>query len=131
MAIKDQLELVKNWKLKPDFIINLKVNYSLTKSISDESCIYLDVLYTPIFCVDIPLSGMCAALQIPDQDLEIRRVGQRVDQVTGEIYTQDIYNPEKPPKQVIHYIDRCLYSSTECVSQMSVEQPGGPVWPRR
>lgn len=25
MAVKDQLELIKNWKLKPDFIINLKV----------------------------------------------------------------------------------------------------------
>ena len=31
MSVKDQLELVRNWKLKPDFIINLKVeiNYSL------------------------------------------------------------------------------------------------------
>jgi len=25
MTIKDQLELVKNWKLKPDFIVNMKV----------------------------------------------------------------------------------------------------------
>lgn len=25
MSIKDQLELVKNWKLRPDFIINMKV----------------------------------------------------------------------------------------------------------
>lgn len=26
LSIKDQIELVKNWKLKPDFIINIKVN---------------------------------------------------------------------------------------------------------
>ena len=25
MSIKDQLELIKNWRLKPDFIVNLKV----------------------------------------------------------------------------------------------------------
>lgn len=27
MSIKEQLELVKNWKYKPDFIINLKVQF--------------------------------------------------------------------------------------------------------
>lgn len=26
LSIQDQIELVKNWKLKPDFIINIKVN---------------------------------------------------------------------------------------------------------
>jgi len=25
LTAKDQLELIKNWKLRPDFIINLKV----------------------------------------------------------------------------------------------------------
>ena len=29
MSIKDQLELIKSWKLKPDFLINLRVSYSL------------------------------------------------------------------------------------------------------
>ena len=29
MSVKDQLELVKNWKLQPDFIINLRVSKSL------------------------------------------------------------------------------------------------------
>lgn len=38
--------------------------------------------------------------QIPDSDLEKRRVGQRVDPLTGEIYTADVYNPDKPePKK--------------------------------
>ena len=41
---------------------------------------------------------------MPDKDLEIRRVGQRVDQVSGEIYTKEMYDPEKPPKQVLAYI---------------------------
>ena len=26
LTAKDQLELIRNWKLKPDFIINVKVN---------------------------------------------------------------------------------------------------------
>ena len=26
LAVNDQLELIRNWKLRPDFIINLKVN---------------------------------------------------------------------------------------------------------
>ena len=25
MSVKDQLELIRNWKMRPDFIINLKV----------------------------------------------------------------------------------------------------------
>lgn len=40
MSIKDQIELVKSWKLKPDFIIHLKVCCrSQTKS--PESCLIL------------------------------------------------------------------------------------------
>jgi adenylate kinase family enzyme len=58
MTIKDQLELIKNFKLKPDFIINLK---------------------------------------IPDADLESRRIGQRVDPVSGEMYIKEVYAPEKSP----------------------------------
>ncbi|KAK3580662.1 hypothetical protein CHS0354_017937, partial [Potamilus streckersoni] len=60
ISIKDQLELIKNWKLKPDFIINLK---------------------------------------IPDKDLERRRTGQKIDPISGELYTEDIYKPEKPVKE--------------------------------
>ena len=26
MTVKDQLDLVNNWKLKPDFIVNVKVS---------------------------------------------------------------------------------------------------------
>ncbi|KAF6026859.1 AK9 [Bugula neritina] len=63
MTIKDQLEHIKNFNLKPDFIVHVK---------------------------------------IPDSDLERRRIGQRVDPLTGEIYTIEVYNPDKPepkPKQ--------------------------------
>ncbi|XP_050391523.2 adenylate kinase 9 [Patella vulgata] len=59
ITIQDQLELVKNWKLRPDFIINLK---------------------------------------IPDNDIEKRRLGQKIDPITGEIYTKDVYDPEKVQK---------------------------------
>ncbi|XP_013399518.1 adenylate kinase 9-like [Lingula anatina] len=65
MSLKDQLELVRNWKMKPDFIINLKM---------------------------------------PDKDLERRRLGQRVDPVTGEIYTQEMYAPDKPKE--VQFIDK-------------------------
>ncbi len=34
------------------------------------------------------------AFQIPDRDLEQRRVGQKVDPVTGDLYTKDIYDPD-------------------------------------
>ena len=38
--------------------------------------------------------------QIPDSDLEKRRIGQRVDPLTGDIYTVEVYNPDKPePKK--------------------------------
>ena len=37
---------------------------------------------------------------MPDKDLEMRRIGQRVDQLTGEIYTREAYDPDKPPKLV-------------------------------
>ncbi|XP_072178424.1 adenylate kinase 9-like isoform X1 [Diadema setosum] len=57
MSAADQLEFVKNWKLKPDFIINLRV---------------------------------------PDADLEVRRTGQRMDSLNNTIYTQDVWNPDKP-----------------------------------
>ena len=32
MTIKDQLELIKSWKLKPDFIINIKVCIYIMKT---------------------------------------------------------------------------------------------------
>ena len=33
MSIKDQLELIKSWKLKPDFLINLRVSAQLQAKI--------------------------------------------------------------------------------------------------
>ena len=38
-----------------------------------------------------------SCLQIPDKDLEVRRLGQRSDPISGEIYIKDVYAPEKPP----------------------------------
>ena len=37
-----------------------------------------------------------------DRDLEVRRVGQRVDPLTGEVFTQDAYNPDKTTKVSAH-----------------------------
>ncbi|ESO88925.1 hypothetical protein LOTGIDRAFT_62291, partial [Lottia gigantea] len=61
LSVRDQLELVKNWKLRPDFIINIK---------------------------------------IPDKDIEKRRIGQKVDPVTGDVYTKDVYAPDKSLKMM-------------------------------
>ena len=38
--------------------------------------------------------------QVPDKDLEVRRVGLRVDPETGNMYTREQYAPEKAPAQV-------------------------------
>ena len=42
--------------------------------------------------------------QIPDKDLEKRRTGQKVDPMSGEVITEDVYNPEKPQKEVSRYV---------------------------
>ena len=49
--------------------------------------------------------------QIPDKDLERRRCGQKIDPVTGDIYTEDIYNPDKPNKEVSHVL---TWMSSQC-----------------
>lgn len=41
LSIKDQIELVKNWKLKPDFIINIKVHIHLYFKSLNENVIIL------------------------------------------------------------------------------------------
>ena len=41
----------------------------------------------------------CFCVQIPDKDLERRRVGQKIDPQTGVIYTEEMYNPERPVKE--------------------------------
>jgi len=59
-----------------------------------ESCItvWVYLLLACTYCV----------LQLPNQDLESRRSMQKVDPVTGEIYTKDVYEPEKPkPKKEV------------------------------
>jgi len=40
--------------------------------------------------------------QLPNKDLEMRRSAQKIDPITGEIYTKDVYDPEipKPKKEV-------------------------------
>ena len=34
--------------------------------------------------------------QMPDNDLVNRRLGQKVDPMTGEMYTKEVYDPDKP-----------------------------------
>lgn len=46
--------------------------------------------------------SVLSVLQIPDADLENRRILQKVDPVTGVIYSKDVYDPVKPgPKQKV------------------------------
>lgn len=45
---------------------------------------------------------MAIPLQIPDKDLERRRCGQKIDPVTGDIYIEDIYNPERPKEVTLN-----------------------------
>ncbi|XP_077973287.1 adenylate kinase 9-like [Styela clava] len=59
MSVQDQIKMVKGWKLKPDFIINIK---------------------------------------IPDMDLNERRVGLRVDPITGDLYCREQWDPDRAPK---------------------------------
>ncbi len=42
---------------------------------------------------------------MPDKDLESRRTGQRVDPTTGEMFTKEVYDPDKPAASVstIHW----------------------------
>lgn len=37
---------------------------------------------------------------MPDKDLEKRRLGQKLDPLTAEIYTQEVIAPKKPIKVV-------------------------------
>ena len=34
--------------------------------------------------------------QMPEKDIERRRLGQKLDPVTGDVYTRDVYAPDKP-----------------------------------
>ena len=57
-------------------------------------------------------------LKIPDKDLEERRVGQRIDPATGEMFTKDIYDPDKvSPLVRIHSLDGIWYEVIEAKLQ--------------
>jgi adenylate/nucleoside-diphosphate kinase len=56
LDIEKQMQMVKNWKLQPDFIINMRVS---------------------------------------DNDLVARRLGQKVDPISGTVYIKEVYAPEK------------------------------------
>ncbi|CAF0775596.1 unnamed protein product [Brachionus calyciflorus] len=58
--IGKQMEMMKNWKLQPDFIINLR---------------------------------------IPDKDLLRRRIYQKVDPISGNLYIKEMYAPNKSKQQ--------------------------------
>ena len=45
------------------------------------------------FCFDLKIIDI---LQIPDEDLEARRIGQRVDSLNNTIYSKEVWNPDKP-----------------------------------
>ena len=73
-------------------------------------------------------------LQIPDKDLETRRVSQKVDPLTGELYTKDVYDPDKPKPAVsisamifigvsvcVHLacVCICLYLFISCITEFT------------
>ena len=33
---------------------------------------------------------------MPEKDIERRRLGQKLDPVTGDVYIRDVYAPDKP-----------------------------------
>ena len=71
--------MLKNWKLQPDFIVNLRVN-------KDQYQILIEYLIKFKF-------------QISDKDLTIRRIDQKVDPVSGNSFVKEMYAPKiKEPK---------------------------------
>ena len=64
------------------------------------ACIHVCVKYDrPVMFIT---SLSFPQLQMPDGDLHRRRLGQKLDPMTGELYTRDVYAPEKPLKPVRH-----------------------------
>ena len=58
-------------------------------------------------------------LQIPDGDLLHRRCGQKMDPVTGEIYTMEVYNPEKKITPVSRILEYCTCTKILSSSEMN------------
>ena len=54
--IAEQAKMIKNWKLQPDFIVNLKIS---------------------------------------EKDLKTRRINQKVDPISGNVYVKEMYAPDK------------------------------------
>ena len=51
---------------------------------------------------------------MPDHDLEERRVGLRIDPMTGDMYTKEMYDPDKPaqpvsPTKVIEIVNTRMF----------------------
>ena len=63
-------------------------------------CIYIIIDVVCVYSSTMPLQeatfSECVCLQIPDQDLEVRRVGQKVDPLSGELFISAVYNPPPP-----------------------------------
>ena len=64
--------------------------------------------------------------QIPDNDLEARRIGQRVDSLTGDIYTREVYAPDRssvvnvPTRIVPEKIELFVKGERACVYYFSI-----------
>ncbi|RNA14891.1 adenylate kinase 9-like [Brachionus plicatilis] len=84
--IGQQMEMMKNWKLQPDFIINLR---------------------------------------IPDKDLTRRRVHQKVDPISGNLYIKEMYAPNKP-KAVKKEETETEEGDEEEAEEMEEERPEEP-----
>lgn len=81
--IAKQMEMIKNWKLQPDFIINLRVWFC------DKSCFYKKENLFILFYQNS---------KIADQDLIRRRIFQKIDPISGNIYIKEMYAPNKQAK---------------------------------
>jgi hypothetical protein len=58
--------------------------------------------------------------QIPDNDIIKRRIGQRIDPVSGIIYTKDVYDPEKPPPKPVSYLHSSQMSTATLYLQLKL-----------
>jgi hypothetical protein len=83
------------------------MNYCLELGFAQLHCRSDDTIYFIVYTVELFGFGPYKAIhafssQMPDADLENRRILQKVDPITGAIYTKDVYDPAKPePKQKV------------------------------
>ena len=83
LSPEEQLSFICNLKLSPDAVINLKVSHDISHVVHSTHGTYSVHAYIHAYL-----------LQIPDQDLEVRRVEQRVDPLSNEVFVRSVFSPK-------------------------------------